>query len=100
MRVEAVYCFKAIVSGARDILNDADRISGKWNKDDKVSQTSLAACSKQTVYGLHYLSHRVRLQISAKKSGSGFWSILKHQLRKLINRERILMKDFLCTCLN
>ena len=33
---EAAASFKAVISGARELLGDAERITGKWTKDDKV----------------------------------------------------------------
>ena len=33
---EAAASFKAVISGARELLGDAERIAGKWTKDDKV----------------------------------------------------------------
>ena len=33
---EEAASFKAVISGARELLGDAERITGKWTKDDKV----------------------------------------------------------------
>lgn len=32
---EIAVSFKALITGTREILGDSERISGKWNKDDK-----------------------------------------------------------------
>jgi ankyrin repeat protein len=38
---EVAAAYKAVITGAREILGDAERISGKWNKDDKNKVTAL-----------------------------------------------------------
>ena len=32
---EIAVSFKALITGTREFLGDGERISGKWNKDDK-----------------------------------------------------------------